>query len=102
MPAPRPILGIDLGTSNTCAAWMDPRARLSVVAIGGVDNLMPSVVWQGADGRVLVGQEARAKMIEDPSHTVYGIKRFLGRAFKNEFVARHKDLFPFKLVETED
>jgi len=102
MAVNRSVLGIDLGTSNTSAAWMDARARLSVVQVQGVDNLMPSVVWQGADGRVLVGQDARQKMIEDPANTIYGLKRFLGRLFRSEFVGRHRDVLPFKLVEDEE
>ncbi|MFZ5442608.1 MAG: Hsp70 family protein [Myxococcota bacterium] len=100
----QPILGIDFGTTNTSAAWFDAHGKLKVVPVTDKSAVLPSVVWfPSADlSKCLVGQAAKSQLIDDQKHTVFGAKRFLGRRFNSEFVARHRDRFAFDLVEGGD
>ena len=99
-----PILGIDFGTTNTSAAWFDAQGKLRVVPVTDKSAVLPSVVWfPSADvTKCLVGASARTQLIDDQKHTVFGAKRFLGRRFNSEYVARHRDRFAFDLVEGAD
>ncbi len=101
-PPPTPILGIDFGTTNTSAAWFDTHGKLKLVPINEKSFMLPSVVWFPAADKSLVGHGARTQVIDDPKHTVFGAKRFLGRRFHSEFVAQHKQRFAFDLVEGPD
>jgi molecular chaperone DnaK len=100
----QPILGIDFGTTNTSAAWFDATGKLKVVPITDKSAVLPSVVWfPSADmSKCLVGQAAKTQLIDDQKHTVFGAKRFLGRRYNSEYVARHRDRFAFDLVEGGD
>lgn len=100
----QPILGIDFGTTNTSAAWFDAQGKLKVVPVTDKSAVLPSVVWfPSADlTKCLVGQSAKTQLIDDQKHTVFGAKRFLGRRYNSEFVARHRDRFAFDLVEGGD
>ncbi len=100
----KPILGIDFGTTNTSAAWFDAAGKLRVVPVTDKSAVLPSVVWfPSADmTKCLVGQAARTQLIDDQKHTVFGAKRFLGRRFNSEYVARHKERFAFDVVEGGD
>lgn len=99
-----PILGIDFGTTNTSAAWFDAHGKLKVAPVTDKSAVLPSVAWfPSADiAKCLVGQAARTQLIDDQKHTVFGAKRFLGRRFNSEYVARHRDRFAFDLVEGAD
>ncbi len=101
--ATKPVLGIDLGTSNSAAAWVDDKGRVRVAAVRQDAYLLPSVVWYAQKGQhVLVGQPARQQLIDDPQSTIFGFKRFLGLRYNSPFVHRHKDRFAFELVEGPD
>ncbi len=96
------VLGIDFGTTNTAAAFFDAQGKLRLVPVAEKVFYMPSVVWFHAGDKALVGHAARTQIIEDPSHTLFGAKRFLGRRYQSEFVAKHRDRFAFEIVEGED
>ena len=98
----RPILGIDFGTTNTTAAYFDPDGRLRLVRVTDKSHVMPSVVWYHAADKSLVGHGARTQIIDDPRHTVFEAKRFLGRRFQSEFVIKNRERFAFDLVEGDD
>ncbi|HCF57304.1 MAG TPA: Hsp70 family protein, partial [Myxococcales bacterium] len=98
----RPILGIDFGTTNTTAAYFDPDGRLRLVRVTDKSHVMPSVVWYHAADKALVGHGARTQIIDDPRHTVFEAKRFLGRRFQSEFVIKNRERFAFDLVEGDD
>jgi len=89
-----PVVGIDLGTTNSLVAFMD---LTGPVVIPGTDggNLLPSVIWAG-DG-VVVGSPARAKLIDDPERTVYSVKRLMGRGVAD--IQDELKLFPFRVAE---
>ncbi|AKQ64803.1 Chaperone protein DnaK [Myxococcus hansupus] len=96
------ILGIDFGTTNTAAAFFDKAGKLRVVPVTDKSVTLPSVVWFHAADKAIVGHAARRQIIDDPRHTVFGAKRFLGRRFQSEYVTQHKDKYAFELVEAED
>ncbi|MCP3099914.1 Hsp70 family protein [Myxococcus sp. K15C18031901] len=96
------ILGIDFGTTNTSAAFFDKAGKLRVVPVTDKSFTLPSVVWFHAKDKAIVGHAARRQIIDDPRHTVFGAKRFLGRRFQSEYVTQHKDKYAFELVEGED
>jgi molecular chaperone DnaK len=100
----QPILGIDFGTTNTSAAWFDAQGKLRVVPVTDKSAVLPSVVWfPSADmSRSLVGQGAKTQLVEDPKHTLFGTKRFLGRRFNSEYVSKHRNNYAFDLIEGAD
>ena len=79
MALKKPVLGIDFGTTNTSAAWVDARGSIQMVPVNEVDTALPSVIWWAAKDRFLVGAGARERLLDDPTNTVFGFKRFLGR-----------------------
>ncbi len=97
-----PILGIDFGTTNTAAAWFDRAGKLRLVPVKEKVFTLPSVVWFPAADKSIVGHAARTQIIEDPKHTLFGGKRFLGRRFQSEYVAKHREKFAFDVVEGQD
>ena len=97
-----PILGIDFGTTNTAAAFFDATNKLRLVKVTEKSFVLPSVVWFHAKDKALVGQAARSQIVDDPRHTIFGAKRFVGRPYQSEFVSKHKDRFAFELAEGPD
>ena len=91
-----PIIGIDLGTTNSLVAYM---AGDRPVVIPGEDgaNLVPSVVALDASGEIIVGNAARKYLIETADHAVYSVKRLMGRGVED--VREELKLFPFRLAD---
>ena len=100
--ARKPVLGIDFGTSNTSAAYVDTMGKLRVVPISNVDNAMPTVIWYAARDKFVIGGGARQKIVDDPINTITGFKRLVGRPFKSEFVNNARSRAPYKIVEADD
>jgi molecular chaperone DnaK len=90
-----PVIGIDLGTTNSLAAFMDLTGPVVIPGDDG-ERLVPSVVYRSADGEILVGDAARRMLIDDPSRTVYSVKRLMGRGAGD--VADELKLFPFRIA----
>jgi molecular chaperone DnaK len=104
-PAPKhrasgPVVGIDLGTAYSCVAFAR-NGKAQVLASRQGYRTMPSVVAYDAQGRLLVGQPARAQMVVNPRHTVYGSKRLVGRPFSSPTVQACRDRFHYEIVEGE-
>ena len=99
---PAPVLGIDFGTTNTSAAFFDAQGKLRLVPVRDKVFVMPSAVWYRAADKAVVGHAARSQIIDDPRHTLFEAKRFLGRRFQSEYVAKHREKFAYELVEGED
>ncbi len=97
-----PILGIDFGTTNTAASFFDRAGKLRLVPVKEKVFTLPSVVWYRAADKAVVGHAARMQIIDDAKHTLYGVKRFLGRRYQSEFVTQNKDRFAFPLIEGAD
>ena len=80
-----PIIGIDLGTTNSCAAVVKDGKAFIIPSREGY-NTIPSVVAVSDKGKLLVGHPARGQMLINPKNTVYGAKRLVGRQFKSPVV----------------
>ncbi|AJJ61304.1 molecular chaperone DnaK [Yersinia aldovae] len=95
------IIGIDLGTTNSCVAIMDGnKARVLENSEG--DRTTPSIIAYTQDGEILVGQPAKRQAITNPQNTLFAIKRLIGRRFQDEEVQRDKDIMPYKIVAADN
>ena len=94
------VIGIDLGTTNTLAAWADGRVPRIVPTERG-HNLLPSVVAVSG-GRIVVGHPARDQLLIHPANTITGSKRLLGRPFSSPVVQRLKRKLAWEVVEGRD
>ena len=92
------IIGIDLGTTNSCLAIMDGKAPKVIENAEGV-RTTPSVVGISEDGERLVGQPAKRQAVTNPSNTFFAIKRLIGRQFDDPVVAKDKDMVPYEIVK---
>ena len=95
------IIGIDLGTTNSCVAVMDGKQG-KVIENSEGDRTTPSVVAFAKDDQVLVGQSAKRQAITNPTNTLYAIKRLIGRRFKDDVVQRDIELVPYNLVASDN
>ena len=95
------IIGIDLGTTNSCVAVMEG-GKAKVIENSEGDRTTPSVVAFVDDGEVLVGQSAKRQAVTNPSNTVFASKRLVGRKFDEEVVQRDIDLMPYKIVKAKN
>jgi len=91
------VVGIDLGTTNSLGAYMDAAGHPSVIPGDDGDRLIPSVVTLTQKGEVVVGNKARAALIDESDRTVYSIKRLMGRGVAD--VQEELKLFPFRVAE---
>jgi molecular chaperone DnaK len=95
------IIGIDLGTTNSCVSVMEgDKARVIENAEG--DRTTPSVVAYADDNEVLVGQPAKRQAVTNPSETFFAVKRLIGRRFDEEVVQRDIKLVPYKIVKADN
>ena len=94
-----PVIGIDLGTTNSLAAFMDLSGPVVIPGEDG-ERLVPSVVYRSPAGEIAVGNAARRMLIDDPSRTVYSVKRLMGRGVAD--VADEVKLFPFRIAPDSD
>jgi len=95
------MIGIDLGTTNSCVAVMEGKQGRVIENSEG-DRTTPSIVAFAKDEQVLVGQSAKRQAITNPTNTLYAIKRLIGRRFRDEVVQRDAGLVPYKLVESDN
>ncbi|AXN02069.1 Chaperone protein DnaK [Candidatus Purcelliella pentastirinorum] len=95
------IMGIDLGTTNSCVAIMDGnKARVLENSEG--DRTTPSIIAYTKDNEILVGQPAKRQAVTNPENTLFAIKRLIGRRFKDEEVQRDIKIMPYKIVESRN
>ena len=95
------IIGIDLGTTNSCIAVMDGgQARVLENAEG--DRTTPSIIAYTQDGETLVGQPAKRQAVTNPQNTLFAIKRLIGRRFQDEEVQRDLKIMPFSIVGADN
>ncbi len=95
------IIGIDLGTTNSCVAIMEG-GKTRVIENAEGDRTTPSVVAFTKDDEVLVGQPAKRQAVTNPDRTLYAVKRLIGRKFSEKVVQKDQKLVPFKIVEAEN
>ena len=95
------IIGIDLGTTNSCVAILDgDHARVIENAEG--DRTTPSIIAYADDGEILVGQPAKRQAVTNPKNTLFAIKRLIGRRFEDEEVQRDLKIMPFGITRADN
>ena len=92
------VVGIDLGTTNSCVAILE-RGEPVVIANSEGSRTTPSIVAANQDGERLVGQIAKRQAVTNPANTVFAVKRLIGRRFDDENVARFREISPFQIVK---
>ena len=95
------IIGIDLGTTNSCVAVMEGD-KVKVIENSEGDRTTPSIVAFGDDDQVVVGQSAKRQAITNPANTLYAVKRLIGRKFGEDVVQRDIKLVPYKIVQAKN
>ncbi len=95
------IIGIDLGTTNSCVAVMEG-GQPKVIENSEGDRTTPSVVAFTKDDEVLVGQAAKRQAVTNPTNTLFAVKRLIGRKFSEDVVQKDRDLVPYTIVEADN
>ncbi len=95
------IIGIDLGTTNSCVAVMEGDTA-KVIENSEGDRTTPSIIAYTADGEVLVGQAAKRQAVTNPTNTLFAIKRLIGRRFEDEVVQRDIKMVPYNIVKADN
>jgi len=95
------IIGIDLGTTNSCVAVMDG-GEARVIENSEGDRTTPSVVAFNEDGEVIVGASAKRQAVTNPKNTLYAVKRLIGRRFKDAEVQKDIDLVPYSIIAADN
>jgi len=95
------IIGIDLGTTNSCVAVMEGD-KVRVIENAEGDRTTPSVVAYLEGGEVLVGQPAKRQAVTNPANTVYAAKRLIGRRYDEEVVKKDKEIVPYKIIRADN
>jgi len=95
------IIGIDLGTTNSCVAIMDGD-KVKVIENAEGDRTTPSIIAYTEDGETLVGQSAKRQAVTNPANTLYAIKRLIGRRFEDDVVQKDIKMVPYKIVKADN
>jgi molecular chaperone DnaK len=95
------IIGIDLGTTNSCVAIVEGD-KAKVIENSEGDRTTPSIVAFAEDGEVLVGQPAKRQAVTNPTNTLFAVKRLIGRRFEEGEVQKDLDLVPYKIVKADN
>lgn len=95
------IIGIDLGTTNSCVAVMEGD-KVKVIENAEGARTTPSVVAYKDDGEILVGQAAKRQAVTNPKNTLFAIKRLIGRKFEDEVVQKDIAMVPYKIVKADN
>lgn len=93
------IIGIDLGTTNSCVSVMDGN-KAKVIENSEGDRTTPSIVAYTENNEILVGQPAKRQAITNPKNTFFAIKRLIGRKYKDAEVQRDVNIMPYKIVSS--
>jgi len=95
------IIGIDLGTTNSCVAVLDGDS-VRVIENAEGDRTTPSIIAYTEEGETLVGQPAKRQSVTNPTNTLYAIKRLIGRRFEDKEVQRDIGIMPFGIVKADN
>ena len=95
------VIGIDLGTTNSCVAVMEGGTP-KVIENSEGDRTTPSVVAFPKDDQVLVGQSAKRQAVTNPTNTLFAVKRLIGRRFEDDVVQRDIEMVPYKIVKADN
>ena len=95
------IIGIDLGTTNSCVAVLDGK-DCKVIENAEGDRTTPSIIGYTDDGEILVGQSAKRQAVTNPTNTLFAVKRLIGRKFKDDVVQKDITMVPYKIVGADN
>src|ERR1044071_1494724 len=95
------IIGIDLGTTNSCVSIMEG-STVKVIHSPEGRNVVPSIVAFMDNGERLVGEPAKRQAVTNPENTLFAIKRLIGRNFNDPMVKKDQDLVPYKIVKADN
>ena len=95
------IIGIDLGTTNSCVAVMEGTSSKIIENAEG-DRTTPSIIGYADDDEVLVGQSAKRQSVTNPQNTLFAVKRLIGRQFDDEVVQRDIKMVPYSIVKADN
>lgn len=95
------IIGIDLGTTNSCVAILEGD-KVKVIENAEGDRTTPSIVAYTEESEVLVGQSAKRQAVTNPTNTLYAVKRLIGRRFKDDVVQKDISMVPYKIVAADN
>ena len=95
------IIGIDLGTTNSCVAVLDG-GKSKIIENSEGDRTTPSIIGYSDDGEILVGQSAKRQAVTNPMNTLYAVKRLIGRKFKDDVVQKDISMVPYKIVAADN
>jgi molecular chaperone HscA len=93
------IIGIDLGTTNSLVAYIKDGQAVAVKGANGKSTLVPSIVHFGQQQEVIVGDEAKEKLITNPENTIYSVKRLMGKSYKD--VENYENYFGYKIIDED-
>ena len=94
------VIGIDLGTTNSCVAIMEGKTSIKVIENAEGARTTPSIVGFLANGEKVVGASAKRQAVTNPQNTVFGIKRLIGRRYDDPMTEKDKGLVPYKIVSS--
>ncbi len=92
------IIGIDLGTTNSCVAILDG-ANTKVIENAEGERTTPSIVAYADDGQIIVGRSAKRQAVTNPHNTIFAVKRLIGRRFEDNVVQKDIGMVPYKIVK---
>ena len=95
------IIGIDLGTTNSCVAILEGD-KPKVIENAEGDRTTPSIVAFTEDGEILVGQSAKRQAVTNPKNTLFAVKRLIGRKFQDDVVQKDISMVPYKIVKADN
>ena len=95
------IIGIDLGTTNSCVSVLEA-GKSKVIENSEGARTTPSTVAFSNDGEILVGQAAKRQAVTNPKNTLFAVKRLIGRKFSDEVVGRDKEMVPYEIVKADN
>ena len=95
------IIGIDLGTTNSCVAVLEGD-KPKVIENAEGTRTMPSIVAFAEDNEILVGQSAKRQAVTNPSNTLFAVKRLIGRRFEDDVVQKDIKMVPYKIVKADN
>ncbi|MDY6983807.1 MAG: Hsp70 family protein, partial [Pseudomonadota bacterium] len=95
------IIGIDLGTTNSCVAIMEG-GKAKVIENSEGDRTTPSIIAYTEEGEILVGQSAKRQAVTNPKNTLFAVKRLIGRQFKDDIVQKDISMVPYTITKADN
>src|SRR5210317_1105364 len=95
------IIGIDLGTTNSCVAVLEGKDA-KVIENSEGDRTTPSIIAYTDNGEILVGQSAKRQAVTNPTNTLFAVKRLIGRKFKDDVVQKDIKMVPYSIIEADN